>query len=134
MRGLAAGILVSAVCSAPTLAQERDRSLERISLALQQPSPIVADVAPVESMPPTFRIFTLALTTSDETPIESAAPKKLGFTLVLPTKPGQIIAVSVPIGALVTGAFRRVAAAHYRRQEAAARRKVEAELKRFAEQ
>ena len=112
MRGLAAGILVSAVCSAPTLAQERDRSLERISLALQQPSPIVADVAPVESMPPTFRIF----------------------TLVLPTKPGQIIAVSVPIGALVTGAFRRVAAAHYRRQEAAARRKVEAELKRFAEQ
>ena len=35
MKGLAAGILVSVACWAPLLAQERDISLERISLALK---------------------------------------------------------------------------------------------------
>jgi hypothetical protein len=61
MKGLAAGILVSVACSAPLLAQERDRSLERISLALQQPLPIVPGVDPVESAAPkTLGIFTLA--------------------------------------------------------------------------
>ena len=36
MKGRSAGVVVSLFCSAPLLAQERDRSLERISLALQQ--------------------------------------------------------------------------------------------------
>lgn len=112
MRGLAAGILVSSVCSTPLLAQERDRSLERIGLALQQPSPIVRGVAPVES----------------------ASPKRLGiFTLVPPTSRGEMVRVSVPIGELVTRAFKGVAAANQRRQEVAARRKVEAALKWFAQ-
>jgi hypothetical protein len=113
MRGLAAGILVSSVCAAPLLAQERDRSLQRIDLALQQPSPIVRSFAPVER----------------------PSPKKLGiFTLVPPTSPGELIRVSVPIGELVARAFRGVAAANQRRQEVAARREVEAALKWFAEQ
>jgi hypothetical protein len=107
MRARAAVILISSMCSAPLLAQERDRSVERIGLALQQPSPIVRGVAPVES----------------------TLPKKLGiFTLVPPVKRGEIIRVSIPIGELVTSAFKGVAAAHQRRQQAAARRKVEAEL------
>jgi hypothetical protein len=111
MRGLAAAILVSSLCSSPPLAQERDRSLERISLALQQPSPIVPGVAPSEG----------------------ASPRQFGiFTLVPPTSRGEIIRISIPIGELVTRAFRGVAAAKQRRQEAAARRRVEAELTAFA--
>ena len=113
MRGLAAGILLSSVCSAPLLAQERDRSLERIGLALQHPSPIVRDI-------PLF---------------ESPSPTKLGiFTLVPPTSRGEMIRVSVPIGELVMKAFTGVATANRRRQEAAARRRVKAELEWFAAQ
>jgi len=113
MKGLAGGLLVSFVCGAPVLAQERDRALERISLALEQPLPTVRGVSPVES----------------------AAPKTFGiFTLVPPTERGEIVRVSVPIGELVSRAFKGVAAANHRRQEAAARRKVEAALTWFAEQ
>ncbi len=113
MKGLAGGLLVSLVCWAPLLAQEGDRSLERISLALQQPLPTVRGV----------------------TPVESASPKTFGiFTLIPPTGRGEIVRVSVPIGDLVSRAFKGVAAANHRRQEAAARRKVEAALTWFAEQ
>ena len=107
MKGVAAGILVSVAWSAPLHAQERDRSLERISIALQQPLPIVRGADAVES----------------------ARPKTLGiFTLVPPTRPGEMVRVSVPIGELVSRAFKGAAAANRRRQEAAARRKVEAAL------
>jgi hypothetical protein len=113
MKELAAGILVSVACSAPLLAQERNRSLERISLALQQPLPIVPGVDPVES----------------------AAPKTLGiFTLAPPTGQGEMVRVSVPLGEFVSRAFKGVAAANRRRQEAGARRKVEAALEWFKEQ
>lgn len=113
MRGLPVGILLSLVCSAPLLAQERDRSLERISLALQDPFPIVRGVAARES----------------------ASKQKLRiFTLVPPISRGEMVRISVPIGELATRAFKRVAAAHQRRQEVAARRKVEASLKWFAQQ
>jgi hypothetical protein len=109
MRGLAAVILVSSVGMAPLIAQERDRSLERIGLALQQPSPIVSGVAP------------------------GASPRQLGiFTLVPPASRGEMIRISIPIGELVTRAFRGVAGAHQRRQEAAARGRVEAALEAFA--
>lgn len=113
MKGLAGGLLVSLVGWAPLVAQERDRSLERISLALQQPIPVIRGVDQVES----------------------TLPKSLGiFTLVPPTRPGEIVRVSVPIGELVMRAFRSVAVASQRRQEAAARRKVAAALKWFEEQ
>lgn len=113
MKGLPAGLVVSLVCSAPLLAQEQDRSLERISLALQEPAPIV----------------------SGNVLLEPQSPKKLGiFTLVPPTLRGEMVRVSVPIGELVTRAFKGVAAANQRRRESAARRKVEAALEWFAEQ
>ena len=113
MKALAGGLLVSLVCWAPLVAQERDRSLERISLSLQQPLPIARGVGQVES----------------------ALPKTLGiFSLVPPTRPGEIVRVSIPIGDLVSRAFKGVAAANQRRQKATARRTVSAALKRFEEQ
>jgi hypothetical protein len=45
-----------------------------------------------------------------------------------------MVRVSVPIGELVSRAFKGAAAASRRRQEAAARRKVEAALEWFKEQ
>ncbi len=109
MKGLVGGLLVSWVCWAPLVAQEPDRSLERISLALQQPPPIVRGVGQV--------------------------PKTVGiFTLVTPNGPGEMVRVSVPIGDLVSRALNGVAAANRRRQEAAARQTVEAALKWFEEQ
>jgi len=113
MKGLAAGLLVSLAWSAPLLAQERDRSLQRIGLALQQQSPIARGIGPVES----------------------ASPIRLGiFTLVSPALRGEIVRVSVPIGELVTQAFKGVAAANLKRQEAAARLRAEAAVKQFAKQ
>jgi hypothetical protein len=114
MKGLAAGILASVACSAPLFAQERDRPLERLSLALQQP---------------------LAASVRGAAPVDGARPKALGvFTLVPPTGRGEMIRVSVPVGDLVSRALSGAAAANRRRQEAAARRKVDAALAWFKEQ
>jgi hypothetical protein len=113
MKALAGGLIVSVACSAPLFGQERDRSLERINLSLQQPLPVLRVAAR----------------------IESAAPKTIGiFTLVPPTQRGEMVRVSVPIGDLVSRAFKSAAAANRRRQEAAARRDVEAALAWFKEQ
>jgi hypothetical protein len=110
MKRLAGGLLASLVWSGPLVAQERDRSLERISLALEQPGPLIRGGKDVES----------------------PMPKTLGiFTLVPPTGRGEMIRVSVPIGALVSRAFKGVAAANQRRHEADARRTVEAALAEF---
>lgn len=113
MKRLPLGILVSVACSAPLAAQERDRSLERISLALQQPLPIVREFDPGES----------------------AEPRTFGmFTLVPPTGRGEMVRVSVPIGELVARTFKSAVAANRRRQEEAARRRVEAALDWFKAQ
>ena len=107
MKALAGGVLVAVACSTPVLGQERDRSLERISLALHRPP--------------------LALRSVD--PVETAAPKTFGvLSLVPPTGRGELVRVSVPIGALVSRAFKSVAEANRRRQEADARKRVAAEL------
>jgi hypothetical protein len=101
------------VGSGPLLAEERERSLERISLALQQPLPVMRRVAPAEStVPKTFGIF----------------------TLVPPIGRGEMVRVSVPTGELVSRAFKGAAAANRRRQEAAARREVEAALEWFKQE
>ncbi len=113
MRRLSAGLLIATVWSSSTLAQEQDRSLERISIALQPPAPIVGDIA---------------------LPDTSTAPIKFGIvSFVQPTLPGEMVRVSIPIGELVSRAFKGVAAARQRRQEAASRREVEAALKAFAD-
>jgi hypothetical protein len=113
MKGLVGGLLFWLICWAPLHAQERVRSLERIRVALERPFPIVRGVDPAEStLPKTFGIF----------------------TFVPPTRPGEMVRVSIPIGELVSRAFKGVAAASQRRQEAAARRKVAAALKWLDEQ
>jgi hypothetical protein len=113
MKAFAGALLLWLVCLVPLVAQERDRSLERIAIALQQPHPVIRGLAPAET----------------------AGPKTLGiFTLVQPELRGEIVRVSVPIGELVSRAIRGVAAAKQRRQEEAARRRVEADLKWFAAQ
>ena len=67
-------------------------------------------------------------------PDTSTAPIKFGiFSFVQPTLPGEMVRVSLPIGELVSRAFKGVAAARQRRQEAAARREVQAALKAFAD-
>jgi hypothetical protein len=113
MKALAGGLLLWVVGIVPLAGQERDRSLERISLALQGPDPAIRGIDPVEPVSPT----------------------KLGiFTLVPPELPGEFVRVSVPVGELVSRAFRAVATAKRRRQDDAARRRVEAALKWFAAQ
>ena len=107
------GVLVSLVWGTPLLAQERDRSLERITVVLEQPVPAVLGI--------------------DRAP--RAFPKTLGiFTFVPPTRPGEMVRVSIPIGEMLSRAFKGVAAANQRHQEAVARRKVAAALKWFEEQ
>jgi hypothetical protein len=109
----AAGCLVAAlVCPSSVLAQEQDRSVARISLALREPSRLVA------ALPP-------------ET---AKAPTRLGiFTLVPPTGRGEMIRVSIPIGEMVSRVFEGASSANRRRQEVAARREVESALQAWFE-
>lgn len=113
MKALAGGLLVVLAGSAPLAAQERERSLERIAVALQQPAAIVRGIDPDGS----------------------ATPKTFGiFTLIPPEGRGEMVRVSVPVGELVSRVFKGVAATRHRRQEAAARRQVDVALKWLADQ
>lgn len=105
--------LLPFVCAVPLLGQGRDSSLDRIRVALDQPLPVGRGAVPAEG----------------------AQPKTFGIlTLVPPTLPGEMIRVSIPIGELVSRGFKSVASANKRRQEAAARRDVRAELESVARQ
>lgn len=119
MRRLAGGLAVVSALSVQLSGQERDRSLERIALALQRPSP---DRRGVDRQ-------TLGVSTVEPTPEAS----RLGpFTLGTPQLQGEIIRLSLPIGEYVARGARGLAAANRRRQETAARRRVEADLRAFA--
>src|SRR5262245_6357510 len=114
MRRLTAGLVVTALCPLSLMAQAREPSLERISLALQQPPPVIG-ISVIPDPP--------------------APPVKLGpLRFVTPTGRGELVRVSIPVGELVSKAFKGVAHANHRRKEAAARREVEAALKQFASQ
>jgi hypothetical protein len=121
MRRLAAALVVVLSLQNQASAQDGNRSLERISLALQQPP----------------SVFTEAIKTSPrQTPGVSifepmaGAPKLGPFTLGTPQQ-GEIIRLSLPIGEYVSRLAHGIAAVNYRRKEAAARRRVEADLKVF---
>lgn len=110
MKGVCASLLMIWTCGLALAAQERSRSVERIALALQQPAPIVSSTPPVAGTgPTTFGIF----------------------TLVTPEATGEVIRVAVPIGELLSRAFKTAAAVKHRHEEAAARREVAAALKWF---
>ncbi len=93
------------------LAQEIDRSVERVSAALQAQSSLRL-TAPTWAEPP---------------------PKQIGvFTLVPPTNPGEILRVRLPIGELASRTARGLARANQRRREAAARLEVQRALTAFS--
>jgi hypothetical protein len=100
------------VCPLALRAQEP--SLEKFSIALQQPASIFGAI-PLTTEPPPVR-------------------RKLGpLTLVHPEMRGEFVRVSIPVGELISRAVDRIRTAAVRRQEAAARREVEAALQAFAE-
>jgi hypothetical protein len=110
MRRLAAALVVVFGFSLGAAAQERDRSFDRINLAIRQPPLVV----------PTF---------------EPPAPAKLGpLTFETPVLRGEFIRLSLPAGEYVSRVAREISAANRRRQESAARRRVQADLKAFIEQ
>jgi hypothetical protein len=110
MRRLAAGLVVVFCLPLHAAAQQRDRSLEKASIALQQPPLAV----PIFEPPP---------------------PATLGpFTFATPRLRGEFIRLSLPVGEYASRVAREIGAANRRRHEAAARRRVEAELKAFLAQ
>ncbi len=112
MRRLAIAIVVMSSWQLVLRAQEL--SLERISVALQQPAPVFG-ATPVPTDPP---------------PVS----RKLGpLTLVQPEMRGEFVRVSLPVGELISRAVDGIRTAAMRRQEAAARREVDVALKAFAE-
>lgn len=113
IRLLAASVVVVSAVSLPVAAQERNRSLERVSLELEKPAP------------------SLGMPISEPLP---GAPRLGPFTLKTPQLRGEVIRLSLPVGEYASRVARGLSAANRRRQEAAARRRVAADLKAFAEQ
>ncbi|HTM32339.1 MAG TPA: hypothetical protein VL263_13595 [Vicinamibacterales bacterium] len=111
MRRLAIAIVVTS--SWPMVLRAQELSLERISIALQQPAPVFG-TTPVPTDPP-------------------RVSRKLGpLTLVQPEiMRGEFVRVSLPVGELVSRAVDHIRTAALRREEAAARREVDAALKAF---
>jgi hypothetical protein len=110
MRRLAIAIVV--MSSWPLVLRAQDWSLDKISVALQQPAPVFG-TTPVFTDPP--RVL-----------------RKLGpLTLVQPELRGEFVRVTLPVGELISRAVDRIRTAALRREEAAARREVDAALKAF---
>jgi hypothetical protein len=126
MMRLAAALVVVMSLPCQASAQDGNHSLERISLALQQPPSVLRGADHAEAL----RAFTLkALGVSIFEPM-AGAPKVGPFTLGTPQQ-GEIIQLSLPIGEYVSRLAHGIAAANHRGKEASARRRVEADLKAF---
>lgn len=110
MKLAGAVIVVLALCAGlpgELLAQGHDRSVERVSAALQGQPRLGSGV------------FTWT----------EPAPVRLGIlTLVPPVHRGEIVRVRLPIGELVSAAAHRISTANQRRREAAARQEVQRAL------
>jgi hypothetical protein len=129
MRRLAAALVVVSALSHQLSAQERDRSLERIGVALRHQPPVLSGADAQEAL----RVSTLQTLGVPIFEWLPGAPKLGPFTLGTTQLRGEIIRISLPIGELVSRSARALATANRRRQETAARRRVEADLKAFAE-
>jgi hypothetical protein len=96
----------------PLVLRAQELSLERISIALQQPAPVFG-TTPAPTNPPSVL-------------------RKLGpLTFVQPELRGEFVRVLLPVGELISRVVDRIGTAAIRRQEAAARREVDAALKAF---
>lgn len=120
-----AAILVLA--STDLSAQERDRALERINLALSRPEPVVKSASVGEALRASERKMIGAPVFE---PLDGA-PHWGPLMLAAPQLRGEFVRVALPIGEFLADGARGVAKAHRRRAERVARRKVEAELAAF---
>lgn len=113
MNRLGTGLCLALLCPLAAVGQERDRSLERIRLAVQQPASISDGAFATRTLPP---------------------PATFGpFTVVPPQMRGEFIRISFPVGEYVSKALKGLAAVNQRHQEASAKRRVEAALAQFLE-
>ena len=95
------------------LAQEKDRSVERVSAALQRQSQLGSSVFNWTEPP----------------------PRKLGIVALVPSaEPGEVVRLRLPIGELVSKAAHGISAANQRRRETAARHEVQKVLSAFLAQ
>ena len=129
MKRLAASLAAVTALSIQLDAQERGGSTEQIRLALQSPPP-VRNGTDVRMALQVLAREALNMSMVDQPPRAA----KLGpFTLEPPQLPGEIIRFSLPVGQYVSRGAHALARANRRRQEAAARRRVEADLRAFKE-
>jgi len=128
MRRLAFAILV--VCASSRLAaQTPDRTLERISVALERPRSVLSGAESGEALR-TMERQMLGVPIFEP----MAGTPKLGpFEFVAPQFRGEFIRLALPIGEYLSHGTRALAAAKRRRQEQAARRHVEADLRAWIE-
>ncbi|MDP2320092.1 MAG: hypothetical protein Q8O42_12245 [Acidobacteriota bacterium] len=128
MRRLAiAALVVSA--SSRLAAQAPDRTLDRISLALERPRLVVSGADSGEAL----RVMERQKL---GVPVYEPLVGRPGlgpFEFVAPQLRGEFIRVALPVGEYVSQGIRTLAAANRRRQEQAVRRRVEAELKAWKE-
>lgn len=128
MRRLAAALAVTSALPFQLSAQDHSRALARISLALQQPPPVLVTADPQEAIRASTR---QARGASIFEPLPGA-PKLGPLALGTPQLRGEIIRLSLPVGDYLSRGARALAATNRRRQETAARRQVEADLQAFA--
>lgn len=124
MSRLALAILVVSV-SPPLAAQTADRTLERITLALEQPRSVVTNAAIGEALRSDERRI-LGVPIFEPLP---GAPKLGPFEFVAGQFRGEFIRLALPVGDYLSHSVSRLAGANRRRQERAARRRVDVHLK-----
>lgn len=123
MRRLAIATVVVAM-PASLFAQEPDRTLHRIGLALQQPPPIAGRTEIGEALRINERQM-LGVPVFE--PIADA-PSLGPFTFVAPQFRGEFIRLALPVGEYLSNGIRAITTANERRKAERARRRVEADL------
>jgi len=128
MRRLTIAILVVSA-SSRLAAQAPDRTLERISLALERPPSVVRGADSGEAL----RIMERQILGVPIFEPLAGTPKLGPFEFVAPQFRGEFIRLALPVGGYLSHGLRTLAAANRHRQERAARRHVEADLKAWIE-
>lgn len=119
-------VLALAVAAAPALvfAQQDARTLERFTLALEQPRLAV----PVADRADALRATERQILGSAVFEPLAGAPAIGPLTFAAPQLRGEFVRLALPVGEYVSTGLRALAAAHQRRQAKAARRRVASEL------
>ena len=128
MRRLAIAVLV-VWASSRIAAQSPDRTLERISLAVERSRSVVSGPYSGEAE----RIVDRQIRGAQVSEPLIGMPKLGPFEFVAPQSRGEFVRLALPVGEYVMGGMRGLAAATRRRQEQAARRRVEADLRALRE-